>query len=138
MVLFSRNKKELHKCRNLIDEFLKQEGLKIKENWQLFKVDSRPLDFLGYRFYRNYTTLRRNNFLRIKRRVQKIYKRKKIRLVDAQAMISYNGWLKHCDSFNYRNKYIKPYIQIKKCKGVIKNASKLSNTIRYKARELHN
>ena len=46
MVLFGRNKKELHKIKNLIDEFLKQEGLKLKENWQLFKVDSRPLDFL--------------------------------------------------------------------------------------------
>ena len=134
MALFGRNKKELHKCRILIDEFLKKEGLKIKENWQLFKVDSRPIDFLGYRFYRGYTTLRRNNFLRIKRRVQKIYKRKKIRLVDAQAMISYNGWLKHCDSFNYRNKYIKPYLKIKKCRGVIRNASKLSNGIRYKTK----
>ena len=37
---------EMHKIKNLIDEFLKQEGLKLKENWQLFKVDSRPLDFL--------------------------------------------------------------------------------------------
>ena len=46
MVLFGRNKKELHKIKKLIDEFLRQEGLKLKENWQLFKVDSRPLDFL--------------------------------------------------------------------------------------------
>lgn len=136
MALFGRNKKELHKCRLLIDKFLHDEGLKLKENWQLFKTDSRPIDFLGYRFYRGYTTLRRNNFLRIKRRVQKIYKRKKIRLVDAQAMISYNGWLKHCDSFNYKNKYVKPYITIKKCRGVIKNASKLSSGIRYKTKKI--
>lgn len=136
MALFGRNKKELHKCRLLIDKFLHDEGLRLKENWQLFKTDSRPIDFLGYRFYRGYTTLRRNNFLRIKRRVQKIYKRKKIRLVDVQAMISYNGWLKHCDSFNYKNKYVKPYITIKKCRGVIKNASKLSSGIRYKTKKI--
>lgn len=121
MVLFGRNKKELHKCRILIEDFLNKEGLKIKDNWQLFKIDSRPLDFLGYRFYRGYTTLRRNNFLRIKRRVKKITKRGYIRLTDAYSMISYNGWLSHCDSFNYRNKYIKPYISLKKCKGVIRN-----------------
>ena len=90
--------------------------------------------FYGYRFYRGYTTLRKSNFLRIKRRAKKIYKRKKIKLADAQAMVSYNGWLKHCDSFNYRNKYIKPYITIKKCKGVIKNASKFSSGIRPKTK----
>lgn len=122
MVLFGRNKKELHKIKNAIDEFLKPEGLKLKDNWQLFEVDSRPLDFLGYRFYRGYTTLRRSNFLRIKRRVKKIVKRGYIRLTDAYSMISYHGWLSHCDSFNYRNKYIKPYkITLKKCKGVVSN-----------------
>lgn len=122
MVLFSRNKKELHKIKDLIDKFLENEGLQLKENWQLFKVDSRPLDFLGYRFYRGYTTLRRSNFLRIKRRVKKIVKRGYIRLTDANSIISYHGWLSHCDSFNYRNKYIKPYnITLKKCKGVIRN-----------------
>lgn len=109
MVLFGRNKKELHKIKFSIDDFLKPEGLKLKDNWQLFKVDSRPLDFLGYRFYRGYTTLRRSNFLRIKRRVKKIVKRGYLRLTDAYSIVSYHGWLSHCDSFNYRNKYIKPY-----------------------------
>lgn len=46
MILFGKNKKELHRCKKLIDVFLKQEGLKIKENWQLFRVDSRPVDFI--------------------------------------------------------------------------------------------
>ena len=67
MVLFSNNKKELRKIKIEIDNFLSKEKLTIKENWHLFKTESRPLDFLGYRFYRGYTTLRRSNFLRIKR-----------------------------------------------------------------------
>lgn len=138
MLLFGRNKKELHKCRVSISNFLNREGLRLKENWQLFKVDSRPVDFIGYRFYRGYTTLRRGNFLRIKRRIKKIYKKKKIKLTDAYAVISYAGWLKHCDSFNYRIKYVKPYITIKKCKGVIINASKLPSRIRYKTRKIRN
>lgn len=123
MVLFHRNKKELHKIKNKIEEFLKQEDLKLKENWQLFKMDSRPLDFLGYRFYRGYTTLRKSNFLRIKRRYKKIYKKGKLTYKDASASLSYYGWLKHCDSYNFNQKYVKPYINLNKCKGVIKNAS---------------
>lgn len=124
MVLFHRNKKELHKIKNKIEEFLKQEDLKLKENWQLFKTDSRPLDFLGYRFYRGYTTLRKSNFLRIKRRYKKIYKKGKLTYKDASASLSYYGWLKHCDSYNFNQKYVKPYIDLNKCKGVIKNASR--------------
>lgn len=124
MVLFGRNKKELHKIKYAIDEFLKPEGLKLKDNWQLFKVDSRPLDFLEYRFYRGYTTLRRTNFLRIKRRIKKISKKRKLTFKDASAVISYTGWLKHCDSYNFNQKYVKPYVDLNKCKGVIRNESR--------------
>ena len=46
MLLFHRNKKELRKIKNEIEEFLQKENLKLKENWQLFKTDSRPVDFL--------------------------------------------------------------------------------------------
>lgn len=91
MVLFSNNKKELRKIKIEIDNFLSKEKLTIKENWQLFKTESRPLDFLGYRFYRGYTTLRRSNFLRIKRRAKKMSKKDHITFHDAAAMISYSG-----------------------------------------------
>lgn len=140
MVLFGRNKKELHKVKLLIDEFLKKEELKIKENWQLFKLtDKNPLDFLGYRFYRGYTTLRRKNFLRIKRRVKKIVKRGYIRRTDGAAMISYNGWLKYCNSFNIKNKYIKPYLKMKECKEAVKYGRvKLKNRSNDKTREIRN
>ena len=121
MVLFHRNKKELHKARIKIEEFLKNEDLKLKENWQLFKTDSRPLDFLGYRFYRGYTTLRRSNCLRIRRRVKKIYKKGQLNVKDAAAILSYNGWLKHSNSYKFNKKYIEPYININKCKEVIKH-----------------
>ncbi len=90
MVLFHRNKRELHRIKKYIEIYLKKEKLQLKDNWQLFKVDSRPLDFLGFKFYRGYTTLRRGNFLRIKRRVKKIIKKGYIRTTDAQAIISYH------------------------------------------------
>lgn len=131
MVIFHRNKKELHKMKDEIEKFLQREGLKLKENWQLFKVDSRPIDFLGYRFYRGYTTLRSNNFLRIKRRVKKVYKKGKLNKKDASAIISYHGWIKHSNSFEFNKKYIRPYTDIKKCKEVVSNANrKQCKTIR--------
>lgn len=124
MVIFHRNKKELHKIKDKIEAYLKAEDLTLKENWQLFKTDSRPLDFLGYRFYRGYTTLRKSNFLRIKRRYKKISKKPKITYQDASASLSYYGWLKHCNSYNFNQKYVKPYVDLKKCKGVIQFESR--------------
>ena len=131
MVLFHRNKKELRKIKEKIEIFLKQEDLKLKENWQLFKTDSRPLDFLGYRFYRGYTTLRKSNCLRIRRRIKKIYKKKRLSVKDAAAVLSYNGWIKHSNSYKFAKKYINPYININKCKEVIKNERRKQ----YKTRE---
>lgn len=125
MLLFHRNKKELHKIKDKLERYLEFEGLEIKSNWQLFKVDSRPVDFIGYRFYRGHTTLRRSNFLRIKRRIKKVYKKGKINCTDATAVISYYGWYKHCSYYRFTEKYVKPYISINKCKGVIRNAKNI-------------
>ena len=124
MILFHRNKKELHKLRLEVEKFLNKEGLKLKENWQLFKVDSRPIDFMGFRFYRGYTTLRAGIFLRMKRRVKKIYKKNKITKTDAGAVMSYYGWIKHSNSYIINEKYIKPYINMAKCKEVLKNENR--------------
>ena len=98
-------------------------NLKLKPNYQLFKTDSRPVDFLGYRFFRGHTTLRRTNFLRIKRRIKKIYKKGEINLHDAYSVISYNGWVIHSNCYTFYKKYIEPYININDCKNVIRNFS---------------
>lgn len=124
MVLFGRNKKELHEARKLIAGFIKPMGLTLKENWQVFKVDARPVDFLGFRFYRDRTTLRRRNALRVRRRVRKAYRKGKVTLKDARAILSYLGWIKHSDSRRFYALYIKPYINIKTLKEVIRNESR--------------
>lgn len=59
--------------------------------------------------------------MRIKRRVKKVYKKGKINSKDAQAVLSYTGWIKHSNSYQIRKKYIENYINIHKCKEVVKN-----------------
>ena len=127
MVLFSNNKKNLHKARILIEEYLKKENLKLKENYSLFKVDNRFIDFLEYKFYRGYIKLRRGIFLKIKRKVKRIYKKGYINIHNAYSMISYNGWIIHSNYYNYYNKYIKPYIDIEECKKIIRLHIKIKN-----------
>lgn len=128
MVFFCSNKKTLHKAHLEIEKYLSKMGLKINKNWQVFRLDKRFLDFLGYRFYRNHITLRKRNFLRIARRMKKIKKKDELVFTDAAAVISYIGWIKHCNSHKYRLKYIRPNVSILKCKKVISEYSKAVNT----------
>lgn len=127
MVLFSNNKKKLHKARKAIAEFIQPLDLTLKENWQVFRIDERPLDFLGFRFYREKTTLRRKNSLRIRRRVKRASKKSKPSLSDARAILSYMGWIKHSNSYYFYCKYIKPYVNIKQLKEVVSYASRKHN-----------
>ncbi len=119
-VMFGNNKKELHRKRKLLFEKLESQGLTVKENWQLFRTDSRPIDFLGFKFYRNYKTLRRRTFLRIKRRVKRTHKKNNITPKFARAMMSYYGRIKQTNYSTFWRKHIKPYINYKKLKEIIR------------------
>ena len=88
MVLLDSNKKKLRAARLKIEQFLNNKYLKLKSNWRVFRVDKRPIDFLGFRFYRNKTFLRKRLCLRIKRRIKKIYKKKHLNYIDACAVLS--------------------------------------------------
>lgn len=125
MVLFGSNKKAPRKARVALEYKFHEMGLRLKENWQLFMIKHRALDFLGFRFFRDKTILRRSIALRIMRKARKISKLAVITFKHAAAMVSYMGWVVHSDSQYFYNKYIKPYVNLAQLKGVIRNESKI-------------
>lgn len=125
LVLFGSNKKKLHKVRKSISEYAGALKLSIKDNWQVFRVDKRDVDFVGVRFYRNKTTLRRRNALRIRRRMKKIKRKGYLDDKDASAVISYWGWIKRTDSYGYYHKYVKPIVSIKLARKVVSINAKI-------------
>ena len=125
LVLLGANKKKLHKTRIAVEDYLKTIKLKLKDNWQVFRVDERDVDFLGFRFYRNKTTLRKRNALRIKRRMRKTSRKIRLNYRDACAIISYWGWIKRSNSFNFYNKYVRPIININKARKAVSYYAKI-------------
>ena len=123
IVIFGSNKRKLHRDFKKIKTYLNALHLTIKPNHQIYPLSKRHLDFLGFRFYRTHTTLRRRNCLRIRRRAKKISKKKKITYKDASAMISYMGWIKYSDSYQYYQKHVRPYIKINQLKEIVRNES---------------
>ena len=111
MVILGSNKRKLHKMRLSIVDFLHGEGLEMKDNWRIFRITEKTdLDFMGFRFFRNRTTLRRSIFLKARRKARRIAKKAKATTYDARQMLSYLGWLDCMDTYNAYLKYIKPYI----------------------------
>lgn len=109
IVIMGPSKKKLHRAVRAIGEYLKGMRLKLKKNWQVFPVDARGIDFVGYRFYHTHTTMRRRNFLRFARQCRRAEKRLRsgrgIPLRMAQGLLSRAGQLKHCDSAKAQEKY---------------------------------
>ena len=111
IVILGPNKRKLHRIRKGIDAYLNKEHLTVKDNWQVFpigyygKPKGRPIDFLGYKFYKDKTTLRKRNALRWSRRLRRIKKKGYLTLSDAYALNSYKGFMKRTNSYNFYQKY---------------------------------
>lgn len=98
IVIFHKDKEYLHKLLREIEEYLyKNLKLKVKSNWQVFPVESRGVDVLGFRFYHKYILLRDS----IKKRFIKMMKYNR----NIKSIASYNGWLSLCNSKNLKRKY---------------------------------
>jgi len=97
MVLLTRDKQSLHEMRVLIGSYLANDlKLNLKSNWQVFPVDVRGVDFLGYRFFHGYTLVRKSIVQRFKLKAKKNKR---------ESIPSYWGWFKWADSFNLVKKY---------------------------------
>nr|DAD88785.1 MAG TPA: hypothetical protein [Podoviridae sp. ctzMH52] len=113
MVILGPNKRKLHRARKAVAEYLSVRcGMCLKGDWQVFPVSARPIDFVGYRFYRDHTTMRRRNFLRMTRQCRRAQKRvkegKAIPRRMAAGILSRCGQLKHCDGQKAMEKYLYP------------------------------
>jgi RNA-directed DNA polymerase len=122
MCILHSNKRKLHRAREAIANLLSGLGLTLKRNYQVYKIQGRGVQFLSYRFFYGYTLLKKNLMYRISRKMKCAARNPTLH--NAMSVISYMGILKHCNSFNYRSRYVYPYITIQKCKGVISRESR--------------
>ena len=113
IVIFGSSKEELHALKREIDVyFMRELRLTIKGNWQVFPSYVRGVDFVGYRTFLNYTLLRKSSCTNFKKKMVKIREKtasgQMMNYSEWCSVNSYKGWLKHCDSYRLRKKYIAP------------------------------
>ena len=94
IVILNDNKTILRKNLNSLIQKLKELNLSLKPNFQIFPIEKRNLDFVGYVFSKNKITLRKSiskSFLTI------INKQK------TESLSGFWGWIKHIRMFNLWN-----------------------------------
>ena len=99
IVILSSDKKYLHKLFLEIDKYLTGKlNLQIKGNYQIFPVEKRGIDFVGYVFYQSHILMRKSIKKRFCRKASKLNK-KNISKEEYKKQISpWIGWAKHCNS----------------------------------------
>ena len=99
IIILSNNKPHLHQLLFEIKEYLNNNlKLIVKDNYQIFPVESRGIDFVGYVFYHTHIRLRKS----IKKRFAKAVSKTK----NKATIASYNGWAKHCNSKHLLKKLV--------------------------------
>lgn len=105
VVMLAADKSTLHSWRAETDKYWHDQlSLVMKPNWQIFPVDARGIDFLGYRFFHDYTLLRKSISKKLKRKMSYI-RRNNAKMAPVSvisSVMSYNGWLLNADCANLR------------------------------------
>lgn len=101
MVLLSSNKEELHQALQKIQEYMISHlELEVKHDWQIYPVDDRGIDFLGYVFRHSHMKLRKDMKKKFYRKTKYINFNKKFR-----SLSSYWGWCRYGNCFNLWKKF---------------------------------
>lgn len=108
IVLLSSNKEQLREWLDSIIKYLRTNlNLEIKQNYQIFPVDKRGIDFVGYVFFHSHILLRKNIKKRMFRLIHKYNKQQFGHNRLKQRMCSYLGWMKYCNSKHMLQKIYK-------------------------------
>lgn len=105
IVILHPDKDYLRYCLQEIEKYLADNlKLKVKRNWQIFPVEARGIDFIGYVFYHGHTLLRKD----IKKKfIYKLgYKSKNKRLT---SLAAYWGWCKYGNCHNLWYRFTRSY-----------------------------
>ena len=111
VVILHNNKEHLVDLRLNVSEYLEKNlKLQLKNNWQVFPVDVRGIDFLGYRFYHTHTTLRKSTAARFKQTISVIKRSKQKTSGMVNSIMSYYGWMNYANCYNFKKGLIDPQI----------------------------
>lgn len=108
MIVMDSDKKVLHSLLVEIRGYLSEElKLDVKDNWQIFPIGPRGIDFVGYVFYHDHIRMRKSIKKNFCRRASKLNKKEMTDKEYKCMLASWLGWAKHCNSRNLIKKIVR-------------------------------
>ncbi|WP_202193021.1 RNA-directed DNA polymerase [Roseburia faecis] len=140
MIFYDNAKKNLQRAIAEIRIFIEHRyRLKLKDNYQVcrFFYESkkreigRPLDFMGFQFYRNKVILRKNIMIAATGMAKRLAKAKAVGrgyyAKHVKSMLSYVGWFDCTNTYDCYTKYVKPLVNIGKLKKIVSKLDRRKN-----------
>lgn len=138
ILMTGSNKKYLRAAvEQVIKYFEENLGLTIKPKWGINKVRYTDkngkvhgcfIDMMGFKIYRDHTTIRKSIYKKIRRKSNRVRKKIKnhicISLKDAYQVVSYNGWAVNTNSIKMKDS-LEMKLCNEKCREVISNTAKV-------------
>lgn len=121
VVKFFSNKRTAHREINRLQSLLANKQLTLKDNYQVYKTDKEMLDYMGFRFNHDKIILRRRIMINTNRDVLKWRKKKTYKT--ACSIMSHMGYIKNSDSYQFYVTRIKPYVDFREVKEIIRSAN---------------
>jgi hypothetical protein len=104
MVMLAADKESLHRLLSEINIYLNEKlKLQVKDNYQIFPVKDRGIDFVGYVFFHTHVLLRKS--------IKQSFARMVAKNKNPQSIASYKGWSSHCNSKNLLKKLLHEPVQ---------------------------
>lgn len=132
IVMMDTKKRKLWNIFYFVRSYLETElHLEINSNWQLFrfsyhdkksdKEKGRAIDFMGYVFHHDRTTMRKRTLKRVRQKANRIANHEKPTWYESTQMISRAGRMKQSQTHEYFTRWIKPKVNMKKLRKTVSN-----------------
>lgn len=133
-VMLDNSKRKLHKAMRSIKMYLTRLGLRLKNNWQIFKLATlhqkengrkvfprigRAIDFMGFQFFKNKTVLRRYVFFRACNKARSIKNSVRPNWYTAQQLLCYLGWFRHSNTWTALKNNIHDLVDVAALKKLV-------------------
>ena len=130
LIVLGEDSVQLHELRLEISNYLKSKlQLELKKDWQVFPVEGRGIDVIGFCFFPTHTLLRKSIAKAFIRKVKAIERgwdtMEPSKMVNG--LMSYGGWLQYADCYRLHNTYFTPGVKARM--DIAKNYGKFSNNL---------
>lgn len=110
IIILGWSKRWLHRVRKKISSEIAPWGLEIKGNWQIFPVEDRGVDFVGYRTFHDFCLIRKRTKVRMVRAMARLHEKlaggSELDCHDMGCLSSYRGCIMHCDGWRLGQKTV--------------------------------